>query len=65
MPIPSQTQETCPKCGWKNKHINTSDCIVFFERECPVCHSETQLVILENPLHPKGSIFNTLKNLFK
>ena len=58
MPIPTKRQEICPKCGWKSKYINTSDCICFFHGECPKCHAKTELRTLK-------TIFDTVKNIFK
>lgn len=42
MPIPFESQEVCPKCGWKSKFINTTDCIIGHYGECPKCGAETE-----------------------
>ena len=42
MPLPFESQEVCPKCGWKSKFINTTDCIIGHYGECPKCGAKTK-----------------------
>lgn len=42
MPLPFEAQEICPKCSWKSKFINTTDCIIGHYGECPKCGAKTK-----------------------
>ena len=68
MPIPSKTQETCPNCGWKNKYINSSDNLIFFGGECPICKTETKLIVLKDSFPKIDSLsmrfFHKIYSLF-
>ena len=68
MKLGIQQQETCPNCGWKNKYINSSDKIIFFEGECPICKTKTNLIVLKDSFPKIDSLsmrfFHKIYSLF-
>lgn len=61
MPIPQAPKQlTCPKCGWKDPHIQRGDLIIKSHTVCPECgNKELKLIQSSTIEYYLNKILNT------